>query len=72
MTNLVRCITIHHVTNDLLTTRQAADRLGVTVSTISRWVASGKLAPALRIEGLRGPMWFRPADVDALAKAAAS
>lgn len=60
-------ITLHTVNTDLITTRQAAERLGVTVSTVSRWAASGKLVPALRLEGLRGPMWFRPADVDALA-----
>lgn len=59
------------VTSDLLTTAQAADRLDVTVSTISRWVAAGKLVPALRGYGTRGPMWFRAVDIDAIREAKA-
>jgi excisionase family DNA binding protein len=59
------------MTQDLLSTRQAADLLGTHVSTISRWVAAGKLTPALKLDGGTGPMWFARADLDALkAKAA--
>jgi DNA-binding transcriptional MerR regulator len=47
------------MTTDLLTTRQVARRHNVDVSTISRWVSRGWLAPALRLEN--GQMLF---DVD--------
>lgn len=48
----------------LLTTREAASRLGVSVQTISRWVAEEKLRPALKAPGIRGPLFFRQEDVD--------
>jgi hypothetical protein len=53
---------------DLLTTRQVAERLDppVTVSTISRWVAFGRITPKVRLPGSTGPMLFDPADVDKL------
>ena len=60
------------MTSDLLTTAQAAERLGVSVSTVSRLVAAGTLEPALKSYGLRGPMWFRAVDVDDLAERRAS
>jgi excisionase family DNA binding protein len=47
----------------LITTRQAAELLGVDVSTISRWVAFKRLTPAMRLEN--GHMLFDPADVEA-------
>lgn len=52
--------------SDLLSTKQVAERRGVTVSTVSRWVASGKLRPLLKLEGKTGAMLFRPEDVDSL------
>jgi excisionase family DNA binding protein len=62
---------IAHV-QPLLTTAAAAERLGVTASTISRWVSAGKLTPAIKGSGLRGPMWFRASDVDDLTERQAS
>ena len=47
-----------------LSTREAADRLGVSVSTVRRAVADGSLSP-VRLSR-RGRFRFRPADVDAL------
>ena len=49
---------------DLLTTRQAATRLRVDVSTLSRWVASGRIHPAIKLPGIRGAMLFDPAEVE--------
>ena len=54
------------MSTDLLSTKQVAERRGVTASAVSRWVAAGKLTPALKLEGRTGAMWFRPGDVDAL------
>lgn len=45
----------------LLTSQEAADILGVSVQTISKWVISGKLTPAKKLPGLRGAYLFTPA-----------
>lgn len=44
-------------------TAEVCARLGIDKSTVSRWVASGKLTPALRSPAA---MWFDPADIDRL------
>lgn len=49
----------------LITTGEAADRVGVNRATIVRWVRSGKLSPARTLPG-RGGHLFRAADLDAL------
>lgn len=54
----------------LLTTREAANRLGVSVQTVARWVTEGKLEPALKAPGVRGPLFFNADDVDAMGKTA--
>ena len=56
--------------NAYLTTAHVAAILGVSVQTVSRWVAEEKLKPALKAPGIRGPLFFRAEDVDALAGAA--
>jgi excisionase family DNA binding protein len=63
---------IAHMPTDLLSTKQAAERMGVSVSTISRLVASRKLTPALRLEGKTGPMFFNQEDVESAITEAAS
>jgi excisionase family DNA binding protein len=45
---------------------EVCERLGIDKSTLSRWVAAGKLSPAHRIGKGRGIALFDPADVDAL------
>jgi excisionase family DNA binding protein len=51
----------------LLTTAQAAARLGVSVPTLNRWVRHGRIKPAIEGPGLRGARFFDPSDIDALA-----
>ncbi len=51
----------------LLTTRQVADHFGVTPQTVAKWVAVGRLTPALRAPDALG---VHPADL--LTPAAAS
>lgn len=50
--------------NDLLTSAEACERLGVDRSTLSRWVALGRITPAMKGPGLRGPYFFDPAEVE--------
>lgn len=50
-----------------LPTREVAERLGVPLSTLHGWIDAGRLTPTLKGTGLRGPMFFDPADVETLA-----
>lgn len=52
-----------HNLDALLTSAETAARLGVTVSTISRWVASGKARPAHKLNGRTGAFLFSPTEV---------
>lgn len=49
-----------------MTSRQVAERVGRTITTVNRWVSEGRLTPALVLEGYNGPRLFDPASVDAL------
>lgn len=51
---------------DPISTAEAAQRLGVDVSTISRWVASGRLKPMWRLPKKTGAMVFDPKEIDRL------
>ena len=55
---------------DLIPSPWVCAELGIRPSTLSRWVASGRITPALKAPGRRGVMFFTRAAVDA-AKAAA-
>lgn len=51
--------------DDLLTTQQSLDRIGYgDPSSISRWVAAGRLTPALKLPGLRGAYLFSVEEID--------
>lgn len=52
-------------TPNLITTADAAQMLGVHVATVSRMVASGRLAPAIKVPGKTGAFLFHPEDVEA-------
>jgi predicted DNA-binding transcriptional regulator AlpA len=47
----------------LLTTEQVAARVCKKPSTVNRWAKSGKLAPVLKLPGLRGDNLFALDDV---------
>ena len=49
-----------------LTTAKVADLLGVDVRTVHRWVDAGRLTPAMKLDGLRGPYLFERAEVERL------
>jgi excisionase family DNA binding protein len=51
--------------HNYLTTRDVAARLGVSIATVNRWAATGKLPTATKLEGRTGPRLFDPVEVDA-------
>lgn len=56
---------------DLLSAEEAAERLGVTRRTITRWAANGRLPVAFQVPtGETGARFFAPEDVDALSEQA--
>lgn len=58
--------------SDLIPSAEACDRLGIDRSTLSRWVASGRIAYTLKAPGPRGAMFFTAAEIDRAALEAAS
>ena len=50
-----------------LLTSEVADRLGRTVRQVHYLVEAGRLEPAMKGNGVRGPMLFDAAKVEALA-----
>ena len=52
---------------ELMTTAAVAERLGVDVSTVARWVQAGRIPVAVKVPGLRGARLFDPADIDKFA-----
>lgn len=47
-----------------LGTVEAAERIGVERSTLSRWVASGRIVPLHKLPGKNGVVLFSPEEVD--------
>lgn len=54
--------TLHLIGSD-----EAAKIAGVSRATFNRWVAAGRIAPAVAFPGLRGARLFDPAEVERLA-----
>ena len=50
---------------DLIGSAEAAAIFGVTIKTITRYVARGTLVPAFKLAGIRGAYIFNRADVEA-------
>ena len=53
-------------TDALLSTREAAQLLGVTVRQVQRFAADGTLPPVYRLDGKTGALLFDALDVAAL------
>lgn len=51
-------------TKALLTTRQVAERLDTTTSTVNRWVKSERIEPAVKGPGMTGAHLFDEAEVE--------
>lgn len=53
-----------HKAPPLITSAEACERLTIDRSTLSRWVAAGRIVPATKLPGLRGAYLFDPAEVE--------
>ena len=58
-------------TPDMLGPADVCERLGIDRSTLTRWVKAGKIAPAMKLPGLRGAHVFTADEVERVAKKAA-
>ena len=47
-----------------ITVAEAAERLGVSVRTVNRWISIGELTPLHKLNGIRGPWLLDPGTVD--------
>lgn len=56
----------------LLTSAEACEFLNIDRSTLSRWVAAGRIAAATKLPGIRGPFLFTRSEVERVRLAAAS
>ncbi len=56
------------MTSSAIPTTAVAERLGLTVRQVHYLVDTERLTPIIQGAGPRGPMFFDPADVDALAE----
>lgn len=53
--------------DELLSTAQVADRLGVTAYSVNRYVRDGKLKVEVQVPGPKGARLYHPAEVDRFA-----
>lgn len=51
-------------TAPLITTAEAVEQLNIDRSTLTRWVASGRIQPAQKLPGLRGAYLFNADEVE--------
>ena len=51
-------------TDSLMTSAEVCDRLGIDRSTLSRWVASGRIAYVHKLPGKTGPFLFTRKEVE--------
>lgn len=48
---------------ELLPSKEAAEELGISRSTLNRWVEQHVITPSAKAPGLRGAFLFAPAEV---------
>lgn len=51
----------------MMTTAEAAERLGVRPETVTRWAKRGLIKPVHKVPGLRGALIFAAAEVERVA-----
>lgn len=51
-------------TDDYLESAEVVQILNIDRSTLSRWVTSGRIKPAMKLRGLRGAFLFAPTEVE--------
>lgn len=49
---------------ELLTSAEVCERLDINRSTLTRWVAAGRIAAATKMPGLRGGFLFELSEVE--------
>jgi excisionase family DNA binding protein len=57
---------------NLVPSKEVCERLGINRSTLTRWVAAGRIAPAHKLAGLRGAYLFTEDEVARLAQEVAA
>ena len=60
-------ISVRHMTDNLLTTHEAAAALGISAVTVTWRARNGRLTPALKLPGDNGPYLFDRAEIERLA-----
>ena len=63
----MHCGTIAAMPNDIIGSTEACTILVVDKSTLSRWVAAGRITPVARLPRKNGALIFNRSDIDALA-----
>ena len=58
--------------DDMVTSREAAEIAGTTITTVNRWVKAGRLQPVIELPGYRGARLFSRDDVTAIANRSSS
>lgn len=56
----------------LLRSSEVCEALNIDRSTLSRWVAAGRIQPAMKLDGLRGAFLFDRAEVERVKAGAAA
>lgn len=59
-------------TPDLIGTAEAAERIGVERSTLSHWIAKGRISAAMKLPGATGALLFDRSEVERVAAEYAS